>query len=367
MKKIVLLALIYTNFSSAQIQSQDFYSFRMDNMFQVNPAYANYSKGLNINLGGIAQTQGVDFNNKNLYVGMYSKVAKNQGLGGNVITDLRGVFQTTKAALSYSYTAHFNEQANLTFGLSAGILNFSMNPSRIEGFDYIDQTDPTLDRNYYNRTQFVAGAGLLFRWKELDISFSAPHIVLTNNRTNAYLHAMAEYHFKAGERFKVAPSFVFQYLPVLGNLYSGYVKGTFKDAAWLKVGYQSNHSLHTMVGFNVQNIGIGYGFRFNQSPFSTIAYGTHELMISFKITSKKDKTLYNPTLVEIDHRLTKLMTKKVTDKNRSETIDEVRKIKNLMENTAVNSTTPDAAEEAAGLLKTIETKLIEIQSRLNEK
>lgn len=367
MKKIVLLALIYANYSSAQIQSQDFYSFRMDNMFNVNPAYANYSKGISINLGGISQSQGVDFNTKNLYLGISSKVAKNQGLGGNIITDLRGAFQTTKATLAYSYTAAFNEQTNLTFGLSAGILNFGMNNSRIEGVDYIDQTDPTLNRNYYNRTQFVAGAGLLFRWKELDVSFSAPHLIITNNPANPYLHIATEYRFNTGERFQVAPSFVYQHIPALGNLFAGYVKGSYKDVAWLKAGYQSNRSLHTLVGFNIQTIGIGYGYRFNLSKFNTVANGVHELMITFRIGSKKEKRLYNPTLVEIDHRLTKLLTKKVTENNRQELLDEIREIKQLMEHTAINNATPEAAEEAAEYLKKIETKSLELQSRLNEK
>ncbi|AEA45901.1 PorP/SprF family type IX secretion system membrane protein [Fluviicola taffensis] len=367
MKKLVLLALIYSGYSSAQIQTQDFYSFRMDNMFQVNPAYANYSKGVLINLGGIAQTQGVDFNNKNAYLGISSKISKNQGLGGSVITDMRGAFQTTKATISYAYTAPFNESSNLTFGLSSGIMNYGMNSSRIEGYEYIDQTDPTLNRNYYNRTQFVAGIGLLFRWKELDVSFSLPHLITTNNPANAYINTVAEYRFKTGQQFKVAPSLVYQHLPVLGNLFTGYVKGSFKDVAWLKVGYQSNNSLHTMVGFNLDNFGIGYGFRFNNSTFNNLAFGLHELSISFKIGNKKEKGLYNPTLVEIDHRLTKLQTRKITPENRPEIIEEVRRIKQLMENTSVNTSTPQAAEEATEYLRKIETKLIELQAKLNEK
>lgn len=367
MKLIIAIFILSVGYSFGQIQSQDFYSFRMSNMFNVNPAYASYSKGVNIYLGGISQTSGVDFNTRSLTAGVHSQIARKMGIGGTVISDMRGAFQTTKANISYSYTAKVNEMANLTLGLSSGIMNYTLNNSRIAGYEYLDPTDPTLAKDYYNRTQFVAGAGLLFRWKELDVSLSLPHMIETNNILNTYFHSYSEYRFKAGAEFKVAPSFAFQYIPTLGSVYSGYVKGIYKDMFWLKSGYQSNQSIHAMAGVMVENLGIEYGFRFSNSEFKTVASGVHELNLIINIPDKKTKGRYNPTLVEIDHRLTKLLTKKITDKNREAVIAEVKEIKRLMENTEINNSTPDAADEAADYLKKIEQKLIELQNKLNEK
>lgn len=366
MKNVLFIALLSTNSLFAQITSQDFYSFRMNNMVNVNPAYSNYSDGINVYFGGVSQTKGVNFNTKNLTAGAYSRVSAKQGIGVNMITDVRGAFQTTKATFSYAYSAKFSEIANITFGLNAGIANYGLNQNRIEGVQYLDQTDPTLDANYYNGTQFIAGAGILFRWKELEASLSLPHVVQSNATANPYFHSLLEYRIKTKNSFTIAPSVVYQNIPVLGSVYAGYLKGSYKDLIWLKGGYQSNQAIHMIAGFNVENIGLGYGYRINNSRFNTVAHGVHELTLSIKINTKKNRTIFNPTLVEIDHRLTKLQSKRITAKNKQEVIDEVKEIKRLMENTEINNSTPEASEEAAEYFKKIEQKLIELQTRINE-
>ena len=127
MKKLGIIAgLLVAQSSFAQIQSFDFYSFRLDNMFNVNPAYANSKDLMQVYVGGLTQNQGVASNTKNLTAGVYSKFSKSQGLGGNIITDYRGAFQTTRASLSYAYTAKFSPEAKISFGLNAGLFSRQM-------------------------------------------------------------------------------------------------------------------------------------------------------------------------------------------------------------------------------------------------
>lgn len=349
----------------AQIQGLDFYSYRMTNMFNLNPAYTNYEDGLTIYTTGLAQAKGVSNNTKTFTLGMYSKLSEKQGLGGGLITDSRGAFGTTKAWLSYAYTAKFNEDARVHLGVNAGAVNSSLNVNRIEGYEYIDQTDPTLAATFYNRTQFITGFGALFQWKDLDVSLSSPHLVATNSDILGYLSAYTQYTFKTKGKFKVIPSFSYQRVPYLGNVFSGFVQGTYNEMIWLKSGYQSSKNVYAMAGFNVENIRIGYSYRINTGLFTTVANGTHELTLGIKLDKKSKKSIYNPTLHEIDFRLTKLLNKKVTSENKQGIIDEVTEIKNLMKSTSINESTPEAAEEANELMKKIETKLITLQNNLN--
>lgn len=361
---IYLLAFLLPVVGFGQLPSQDFYSFRLNNLFNVNPAYANAQENLTFYVGGLAQLRGVSSNTKTLTAGLYARASKNQGLGGNVITDTRGAFNTTKASLAYAYTTRFNDETRLHFGLSAGVLVSNLSVDRIDGYQYIDPTDPTLDPNYYNRTQFVAGGGLLFQWKALDVSVSLPHVLVTNSDALPYFHGYTQYTFELPHRFKLTPGFAYQHLSAIGSVYSGFLQGTYADKFWLKAGYQSRSVVHAMAGVDIDNIGLAYGYRINNGPFTYIASGSHELVLTVRIGKKGKEMRYNPTLIEIDHRLTKLLNKNVTDENREAIIAEVKEIRQLMEHTEINDSTPEAATEANNYLGSIETKLKQLQEKL---
>jgi type IX secretion system PorP/SprF family membrane protein len=361
----IVVFMFVTSIGDAQIQSQDFYAFRMNTMFNVNPAYTTSEDGLSLFTGGLAQNKGVNFNTKNIMFGAFSKLSKSQGLGGGVITDSRGAFETTKASLSYAYLVNLNKNSNLSFGISSGILSKAMNSNRIDNFDLLDETDPTLLNTYYNGIQFIAGAGALFHWKELKISASLPHIVATNSSLNTFSHLLASYNFKTKGKFSFEPSFYFHGIPTLRNVFGGQIRTNFNNLFWLQSGYQNNSMFHTGLGFNYENVGIGYGYRVNNSKFATIASGSHEVVISFKISKKKKKVNSNQTLVEIDTRLTNLLNENITPENKKVFIKEIQSIKSLMINTKIDNSTPESISEASSYLKSIESKLIQLQTKIN--
>lgn len=348
----------------AQVQSFDFYSFRLNNLFNINPAYANNTDHLQLFTGGLVQNKGLANGTKTFTVGGFSKFSKSQGLGASLITDSRGAFQTTQATVAYAYTAKFDAYSRITFGVNAGILNNSLNQSRIEGFDQLDLTDPTLNQNYYNRNQLISGAGLLFQWKALDVSFSLPSMILSDGDINAYMHAYTQYKFKLGSQWQITPAFAFQRLNTIGEHYAGFVEGRFMNKVWAKVGFQTNYVYHAMVGFDVENIGLAYSYRVNDSQFATISSGSHELMLTVHFNKNKKEAVYNPTLIEVDHRLTRLLTKKIDSDNRAEILREVKEIRELMNNTEINNSTPEASEESFLYLKKIEFKLNELEKKL---
>lgn len=352
----------------AQVMSYDFYTFRMNNMYNVNPAFSGKEDGINVILNAQSQNKGVAYANKNFMLGVFSKLSKKQALGGKIINDTRGAFQILRADLSYAYIAKINDESNLTMGLSAGILNNNMLINRIENYQALDQTDPTLTKSYYNTTQFAAGVGLLYNYKGLDISVSLPHIVSTNQPLNGYTHAAVFYTIKAGEKFKVTPWVCYQNIPVTKSIYSGYLKGTYKDFVWLQAGYQSNKTVHTMLGVNVENFALGYGFRFNNNEFSDIASGSHEVAFSIKIP-QRSKTGNRPisdnaSLKEILNRLDKLSSQEVNSKNKDSVKTELEKIKLLLQKAEIDNSSPEKAEEVSKQIQLIDEKLKIIEAKL---
>jgi type IX secretion system PorP/SprF family membrane protein len=251
-------------------------------MYNVNPSYAAKGEGINALLSAQTQNKGVPNANKNLMFGVYSKVSNSQAIGGKIITDTRGAFQTTKADISFAQIAKLNSNSNLIFGISGGVLNNNLSITRIENYEVLDATDPYLDQNYNNNTQFAAGAGVYFNYKTLEISASMPHLLITNQNVNSYANAAIFYTIKAGEKLKITPWICYQNTPITKSLASGYVKVMFADKVWLQAGYQTNSSLTAMFGVNIENLGVGYGFRLSNNKYQSITSGSHEITLSYK-------------------------------------------------------------------------------------
>ncbi|MES2565900.1 MAG: PorP/SprF family type IX secretion system membrane protein [Bacteroidota bacterium] len=369
MKKLLYIILsALAAEAHSQVMSYDFYTFRLNNMYNVNPAYSGKGDGLNVMLNAQSQNQGVPYANKNFMLGVFSKISAKQALGGKIINDTRGPFQLLRADLSYAYIAKINEESSLTMGILAGVLNNNLVTSRIENYDLLSQTDPTLTKSYYNTTQFAAGAGLLYSHKALDVSVSLPHIVSTNQPLNGYTHAAAFYTIKAGDKFKVTPWICYQSIPVTKSVFSGYVKGMYKDMLWLQAGYQSNQTFHAMFGVNVENFSLGYGFRFSNKQFNDVSKGSHEVSFSIKIP-QRTKTGNRPvsdnaSLNEIIARLDKLSKENVTSTNRENIKAELERIKQLLSKAEIDNSSPAKAEEVSKQLMSIDEKLKFIEKRL---
>ena len=77
---LYILCIIITLQAKSQVLSYDFYSFKLNNMFNVNPAYTGREEGLNIILSAQTQNRGVAFANKNYMFGMHSKISKKQAM-----------------------------------------------------------------------------------------------------------------------------------------------------------------------------------------------------------------------------------------------------------------------------------------------
>jgi type IX secretion system PorP/SprF family membrane protein len=353
---------------NAQVLSYDFYSFRQNNMFNVNPAYAGKGEGTNIILSAQSQNKGVPFANKNYMLGAYSKLSSKQAIGGKLISDTRGAFQILKADLSYAYIAKINNESSLTMGLSAGILNNNLMFNRIENFEALDQTDPTLTRSYYNTTQFAAGAGLLYNYKALDVSVSLPHILTTGESLNGYVNAAVFYTIKASETIKVTPWLCYQNIPVTKSVTSLHVKTIYKDMIWVQAGYQTNKSFNAMLGVNIENLSLGYGFRFSNQNFNTVSAGSHEITFGIKVPQFKrsaNKPIQdNASLSDIVSRLDKLSKEEVTSKNRESIRLELSRIKEMLQKAEIDNSTPEKAEEVSKQILIIDEKLKLIEQKL---
>ncbi|MCB9188580.1 MAG: PorP/SprF family type IX secretion system membrane protein [Flavobacteriales bacterium] len=367
-RKILLLAVVLGSINvHGQIVSQNFYTYRLDNMFNANPAYSAEGEGVNFIINAMSQNQGVSFANKNFMGGVYSKISPSQGLGARIVSDTRGAFQVLKGDITYAYILKINEDSHLNFGINSGILNTNLVTSRIENYELLDQSDAQLYSPYFNSLQFTAGFGALYKLDKLEVSIALPNLVSTNDDIITYLNGALQYTFDAGEKFKVTPWLSYQNLPVIKSVGGLYVKGDYLDKLWLQAGYQTNSAFSAMAGFKWENFGIGYGYTFSNKLFSVISTGYHEVSLRYQLVNNKEDVAPssgNTTLADILSEMTRLADTEVTEENKEDLKDQLVKLKKELLNAEIDNTDPKQAKKVEEQLTAINEKLIILEQKL---
>jgi type IX secretion system PorP/SprF family membrane protein len=369
---LTLLTLSYS--AQAQNLPFDFYSFKMNNMYNINPAYTGKTEGLNVLLNARSQSKGVPNATQNLMAGVHGRFTDNQSLGARIVSDGRGAFQLLKADFTYASKIKLVTNHTITLGLSAGVFNKTLAISKIENYKALDQTDPNLNSAYYNSTQFIGGVGALYEFKALEVSISLPHLIETSQALNSFVNFSAAYTFIANKDIKVIPWISYQNIPVTKNVSALFVKSTYKELVWLQVGYQTNKAFNAMFGANIGNFGLGYGYNFNNKTVKTIAMGTHEIAFTFKINKRtkanntsaiNNTTSTEKTTIAVNAILNRLDVLTATSKKESLN-NELEKIKIELKRLADNNFDGETPDNIEIYLNNMDKKIKEIENQLEK-
>ena len=153
---------------------------------------------------------------------------------------------------------------------------------------------------------------------------------------------------------------------------SAHVKTIYDDIIWVQVGYQTNNTFNAMLGINIENVSIGYGYKLSNKEFNTVATGSHEVTLAYRIPKIKRQATSslndNSSLNDIVNRLNTILKEPVTSKNKESVKTELAKIKILLQKAEIDNSTPEKAQEVSNQLLQIDEKLKLIEQKLlNEK
>src|SRR5688500_2133531 len=120
MKKILYFLVIGL---SARAQQLPQYSQYMLNEMAINPAVAGRDDFAEVRSNSRQQWIGITDAPRTYMLTLQRPVTgRNMGLGMNLFTDIVGPTRRTGLSFSYAYHLKLNKELNLSFGLSAGIL-----------------------------------------------------------------------------------------------------------------------------------------------------------------------------------------------------------------------------------------------------
>lgn len=232
----------------------------------------------------------------NVQASTYNNSLKS-AFGISVVNDIIGVSNTFNPMFSYAYRISNDPNWSLSFGLSLGIFNRTIDISK---YTPIIDNDPTLYQNVEPTTAPDANVGVEFQNSHFIFGASSAHLFSINKTENIFLNANHRYVYAIYKNTNLDA--MNYYLGVqMVNRYNFYVmEGNaivrFKFPTGLQNGsrelfdigltYRSSKQMTALFGVNVtNNFRLGYAY---DQTFRTgyNVNGTHEIMLEYRIPLK---------------------------------------------------------------------------------
>lgn len=300
MKKGFTIALFVFTCSFAGAQQIGMYSHYFYKPLVYNPAFTGSNDEPNATI--ISRSQWTDFTNApqlTVFTVDGNLMDKKVGVGLGLISDRKGITNRMGGNLYYSYRLKINDDTRLMFGLSAGVIDHTVDFSKalVE-----NSLDPTLYNNSQHKTSFDASVGLAFTWKALEIGAAVPQIIgnkinyVDSTNVRAYYtqarHYMAslKYSFLISEEkgISIAPQALVRFVPQSPFQFDGNVNLEWKDKFWIGATYKSDYAVAANVGFCLhKQLCVGYSYDFIVGPIGKYSGMSHEIMVNFKFGKSK--------------------------------------------------------------------------------
>lgn len=319
---------------TATAQQVPFYNHYLINPFVYNPAYTGASDYVNASFVRNQRFSAFGTTAVNNYLTVESAIYKDQmGIGLVVAHQSQGVQQQLMSSLSYAYRLKINDDHNLRFAVSGGIMDNRIDYDKLNAQDY---NDPYLIGIRPTKPTFDMNVGLLYNWKALKIGFAVPQVIgnkvkYANEKSRGYYqlerHYMmsAEYDFQVGKEFVLKPQALVRYLPNAPFQYDVSFMATYHKLVWASATYKSDYAVQFNAGVHLFDlVRVGYSYELLIGKIKTYNTGmNHEIFVGFSFNRKKGKDV----IVEVE----KIKEVKVYDDLAAKQRDSVQILKDELE------------------------------------
>ncbi len=293
LKHIVCICLVFCLSESMVAQHLPQYTQYMLNDYAINPAIAGKNKDY----------WECKSNNRYQWVGLTDAPRtyilslqgpfrnRKMGIGGTIYTDIVGPTRRVGFQFAYAYHVKLTETLKLGLGLSAGLLQYSVDGSKLLLHDPNDQI---LSNTYQKAYAPDFGAGLYLYDDKLFLSLSVPQIYRANLKffenqatknsvLEPHFYGLVGYKFNLGEDFKVEPSVMVKYVAPAPIKIDGGVRLIYQEMIWIAGSFRSNDAITATLGYLYKEwLMVGYSYDFTTTRLKNYSSGTHEIMIGLR-------------------------------------------------------------------------------------
>jgi type IX secretion system PorP/SprF family membrane protein len=291
------LILVLTALSRFSYGQQDpMYTQYNFNTQTINPGYAGTWESLGFMVLGRYQWVGMDGGPRTYTFSVQSPTGNQKVAWGlDVISDKIGQEQHLSLMGDYSYRLRVGERSFLRLGLKAGVTHYS-NPltKYIQNPDETPETYENIDSKYL--PNFGVGAFLysdryylgLAVPKIMETDFSKSNSNYSSYSEMRHFYLQGGYVFELSHDLKFKPTFLTK--ATIGSPVELDLTGNFliMDKFWLGAMYRTGDSYGFLAQWVIdKKLRLGYSVDFTTTRLQSYNNGSHELMISYEIGSRK--------------------------------------------------------------------------------
>lgn len=299
MKKFIYIILLVIGFcQSGNAQHIPLYSQYFFNDFAVNPAVAGTRDWYDVRSNHRYQWVGLTDSPRTFTLSMHGPAKnKKMGYGGYLFTDNVGPTRRTGVQFAYAYHLKINEEIKLSFSLSAGLLQYAVDGSKITTHD---PGDAVISSGYQSALVPDFKFGFYLYSEKFWVGGSIPQLLQnklyffdtqTFSESNLWFHynLSGGYTFEINEDIDIQPSLLLKYvkhIPLQADIMARVI---YKDQVWLGGSFRTKDAISVMAGYTYRNnLSIGYSYDFTQSNIKNYSSGTHELMLGIRFIQKSN-------------------------------------------------------------------------------
>lgn len=301
MKKLqYILGLLLLNVTFSEAQQLPQYTQYMLNEMAINPAVAGKEDYADVRSNNRYQWSGITDAPRTYMLTCHGPLKmKNMGLGMHLYTDIVGPTRRTGLNFAYAYHLKLKDDIFVSMGLSAGILQWGIDGSKLI---LREEGDANLLTSY--RTTIVPdfGTGAYFYKKNrFYFGISAPQIYQApiklysnspdNSKIVTHLNVNGAYKFDLGDDFKIEPSFLLKWASPAPIKVDGGLRVIYQEQVWLGGAYRHHDAFTAMVGYMYKDyLMFGYSYDFTTTNIRNYSTGTHEVMLGIRFSRKQAST-----------------------------------------------------------------------------
>lgn len=272
------------------------YTQYMYDLSIINPAFAGGYGALNVSLIHRDQWSNVPGAPQGQTLSAHT-LFKSKQLGAGLIfhQETIGIHKNLQVGGNFAYHLRLNKSTNLSVGLHAGAFNTQSDYQSLQSGGF----DPTAINDAYTGTQFNAGFGLYLKSESLELGYSVPTLlkreVYINDTINldptAVNHLFfSRYTIELNDRFKLAPSVLFKYLPNASFSYDINLMATYLDFISTGVSYRRKESIDLLLRFQITpQFEIGYAYDYPISNVGAFSRASNELLLRYLFKFRYNK------------------------------------------------------------------------------
>ena len=299
MKKITLIAIIALVSGTLSAQPLGQFSQFFMNKYVINPAVGGTSHYFDVKSSYRYQWVGIDNAPRTFVLSMQGPLNErnNMGIGGYVYSDVTGPTRRTGFKISYAYNFKVSDEIKLSFGLSGGLMQFSVDGSDME---LADNNDVALGNTLTSAYTPDAAFGIYLYHDNWYVSVSIPQLIGTemkflDNHTNSLNKLQNHYYFNAGYTFNIGdnwgiePMVQLKYIPPLDPQIDGGLRVIYNEMLFLGGTYRTESGATVFAGLQVaENFTLSYSYDIITTEIGRVSSGSHELLLGLKFHQRND-------------------------------------------------------------------------------